>query len=133
MRRRDDHRLDVVAGEQGLGGRLERDAVFVRQAGRSRTEGDRNEVAVGHVLCEALGVGVGHEPGSQQAEADTHRTVPPWLMREMIAKNDDGDRRKALLRRRDITDPARMLYTIRTGVNGSSARIPPAKCEPARQ
>ena len=109
MRRRDDDRPDVVAGEEGLGRRLERDAVLIRQAGRSRPEGDRNEMAVGDVLCQALGVGVGHEPGSQQAEADTHRTVPPWLVREMLAKNDDGDRRKALRRRRDITDPVRML------------------------
>ena len=68
---------DVVAGEQGLGRRLERNAVFLGQAGRPGPEGDRDEMGVGDVLGQALGVGVGHEPGSQQAEADTHRTVPP--------------------------------------------------------
>src|SRR5688572_14175051 len=62
-------------------------------------------MAIRGVLRQALGIGVGHESGSQQAEADTHRTVPPWLIREVLAKNDDGDR-KALRQRRDFTDPS---------------------------
>ena len=79
MRRAEDHRVDVVAGEQGLDRRLGLCVELLRERRRAPAAGDRDELAVGDLADVQPGrIATVDVARADQPEPDLrHRESPP--------------------------------------------------------
>ena len=72
MRRRQDHRVDVLALEHRLEGRDVLDAVFGGEGGRAGADGHANESGVPRVVRQGVGVHAGHQTRTHDPVPDAH-------------------------------------------------------------